>query len=125
GLGECGDAGDAALLMRLLGPRDRDHGEPWPPMVRRAAARAVGRLAQPAELVALLGPLATDRDPGVAREVFEALARVPQDVPAETLWVGRTRTEPAVRRAAERIGSGSGRPDPVSSTRSRGTVPGR
>ncbi|MEV6011561.1 HEAT repeat domain-containing protein [Streptomyces sp. NPDC051976] len=130
GLGECGDAGDAALLMRLLGPRDRDHGESWPPMVRRAAARAVGRLAQPAELVALLGPLATDRDPGVAREVFEALARVPQDVPAETLWVGRTRTEPAVRRAAERIGSGSGRPDPLSPvspgvTSSRGTAPGR
>jgi HEAT repeat protein len=76
-------------------------------MVRRAAARAVGRLAKPAELVGLLGPLATDPDPGVAREVFEALSRVPDDVPAETLWVGRTRTEPAVRRAAERIGSRS------------------
>jgi hypothetical protein len=105
GLGECGDAADAALLMRLLGPRERDQGEPWPPMVRRAAARAVGRLAKPAELVGLLGPLATDQDPGVAREVFEALARVPDDVPVETLWVGRTRTEPAVRRAAERIGT--------------------
>ncbi|MET9223155.1 HEAT repeat domain-containing protein [Streptomyces sp. NPDC003300] len=123
GLGECGDASDAALLTRLLGPRERDHAENWPPMVRRAAARAIGRLAKPAELVGLLGPLATDPDPGVAREVFEALARVPADVPVETLWVGRTRTEPAVRRAAERIGGRAcERTVPTSSP---GTVPGR
>jgi hypothetical protein len=95
GLGECGDAADAAQLARLL-PDPR-------PQVRRAAAGAVGRLAKPYELVPLLGPLANDRDPGVAREVFEALARVPCDVPPETVWIGRTRTEPAVRRLAERI----------------------
>ncbi|MYS18981.1 HEAT repeat-containing protein, partial [Streptomyces sp. DvalAA-14] len=95
GLGECGDAADAPQLARLL-------GDPHP-IVRRAAARAVGRLAKPDELVGLLGPLATDADQGVAREVFEALSRVPDDVPAETLWIGRTRTEPAVRALAERI----------------------
>ncbi|SDN25791.1 HEAT repeat domain-containing protein [Actinacidiphila guanduensis] len=95
GLGECGDAADAAQLARLL-PDPR-------PQVRRAAAGAVGRLAKPYELVPLLGPLANDPDPGVAREVFEALARVPCDVPPETVWIGRTRTEPAVRRLAERI----------------------
>jgi HEAT repeat protein len=95
GLGECGDAADAALLARLLtDPR---------PVVRRAAARGVGRLAKPYELVPLLGPLANDSDQRVAREVFEALSRVPQEVPPETLWIGRTRTEPAVRRLAERI----------------------
>lgn len=95
GLGECGDARDAALLTRLLTMEA--------PPVRRAAARAVGRLAKPDELLGLLGPLANDSDPGVAREVFEALARVPDEVPVETLWVGRVRTEPAVRKAAERI----------------------
>jgi hypothetical protein len=129
GLGECGDAADAALLMRLLGPRERDHGEPWPPMVRRAAARAVGRLAKPAELVGLLAPLASDPDPGVAREVFESLARVPDDVPVETLWIGRTRTEPAVRRAAERIVDSAydrtGPAGPATPMNSPGTDPGR
>ncbi|WP_307795069.1 HEAT repeat domain-containing protein [Actinacidiphila acididurans] len=95
GLGECGDAADTELLTRLL-------GRP-PAAVRRAAVHAVGRLAKPEELVGLLGPLANDPDPGVAREVFEALTRVPEGVPAETVWVGRVRSEPAVRRAAERI----------------------
>ncbi len=95
GLGECGDAADAAELARLLA--DPRAG------VRRAAARGVRRLARPSELVPLLGPLANDPDPGVAREVFEGLARVPHEVPPETLWIGRTRTEPAVRRLAERI----------------------
>jgi HEAT repeat protein len=95
GLGECGDAADTELLARLLGRE--------PAAVRRAAARAVGRLAKPEELVGLLAPLANDPDPGVAREVFEALGRAPDGVPAETLWVGRVRGEPAVRRAAERI----------------------
>ncbi|WP_328915967.1 MULTISPECIES: HEAT repeat domain-containing protein [unclassified Streptomyces] len=67
GLGECGDAADTALLARLL----RDPCTE----VRRAAARAVGRLARPEELAALLGPLAGDPDRGVAREVIEALSR--------------------------------------------------
>jgi hypothetical protein len=96
GLGECGDASDVPLLSRLLEPR-------YGPVVRRAVARALGRLATPEELVALLGPLALDHDAGVAREAFEALARVAGQVPAETMWVGRTRPEPAVRRAAERL----------------------
>lgn len=96
GLGECGDASDAALLSQLLELRQGS-------MVRRAVARAVGRLAKAEELVPLLGPLTLDHDPGVAREAFEALARVAGQVPAETLWVGRTRPEPAVRRAAERL----------------------
>jgi HEAT repeat protein len=96
GLGECGDAADTELLARLMGG--------GPPGVRRAAVRAVGRLAKPEELVALLAPLANDPDASVAREVFEALGRAPGGVPPETLWVGRVRREPAVRRAAERIG---------------------
>lgn len=96
GLGECGDAADVPLLAKLLQSR---HG----PVVRRAAARALGRLAKPQDLIPLLGPLALDHDPGVAREAFEALVRVADQVPAETLWVGRTRPEPAVRRAAERL----------------------
>jgi HEAT repeat protein len=110
GLGECGDAADAPQLMRLLA--DRHLAAAAPAAVRRAAVRAVGRLAKPDELVPLLGPLAADPDPGVAREVFEALARVPDAVPVETLWLGRTRTEPSVRRAAERIGGWTERPAP-------------
>ena len=111
GLGECGDAADAALLARLLtDPR---------PLVRRAAARGVGRLAKPYELVPLLGPLANDPDQGVARQVFEALTRVPHEVPPETLWIGRTRTEPAVRRLAERISARARRPYAQSGHRPR------
>ncbi|MCL2551007.1 MAG: HEAT repeat domain-containing protein [Actinomycetia bacterium] len=97
GLGECGDASDARLLAGLLGSAHTP--------VRRAAARGVARLAAQDQLVPLLAPLANDPDAGVAREVFEGLSRVPQDVPPETLWIGRTRTEPAVRRLAERIGA--------------------
>jgi len=97
GLGECGDAGDARLLAGLL---DSPHAA-----VRRAAARGVARLAAPGELVALLSPLANAPDAVVAREAFEGLCRVPQEVPPETLWIGRTRPEPAVRRLAERIGA--------------------
>jgi HEAT repeat protein len=99
GLGECGDASDARLLAGLLGSPHTG--------VRRAAARGVARLAAPGQLVPLLAPLANDPDAGVAREAFEGLSRVPQEVPPETLWIGRTRTEPAVRRIAERIGARS------------------
>jgi HEAT repeat protein len=101
GLGECGDASDVALLSKLLQARSG-------PVVRRAVAHSLGRLAKPGELVPLLGPLALDPDPGVAREAFEALARVAGQVPAETLWVGRTRPEAAVRRAAERLHRAAG-----------------
>jgi HEAT repeat protein len=96
GLGECGDASDVPLLSKLLESK-------YGPVVRRAVARALGRLAKPEHLLVLLGPLTLDHDPGVAREAFEALARVANQVPTETLWVGRTRPEPAVRRAAERL----------------------
>ncbi|MFD3451600.1 HEAT repeat domain-containing protein [Streptomyces sp. NPDC058691] len=99
GLGECGDGTDVPLLLRLV----REARTPWPPVVRRAAVRAVGRLAPREGLLGLLGPLATDTDPGVAREAFEALARVAGEVPPETVWFGRTRPEPAVRKAAERL----------------------
>jgi HEAT repeat protein len=95
GLGECGEAADAALLARLLGDGR--------PAVRRAAARALTRIARAEDLPPLLGPLANDPDPGVAREVFEGLARAPHGVLPETLWIGRTRTEPAVRSLAARI----------------------
>ncbi len=121
GLGECGDAadrsadGDTALLARLL-PDSR-------PSVRKAAVRALGRLAKPHELVPLLGPLANDPDPGVAREVFEALSRVPHEVPPETLWIGRTRTEPAVRRLAERITARAPVYRPTHESAPHGTAP--
>ncbi|WP_329174937.1 hypothetical protein [Streptomyces sp. NBC_01477] len=106
GLGECGDAADVPALMRLLDQRRLS-----PPMVRRAAVRAVGRLAPREELVGLLGPLAMDPDPGAAREVFEALAaRAPGEVPAEIRWIGGVRPEAAVRRAAARIGGGQPSP---------------
>jgi HEAT repeat protein len=96
GLGECGDASDVPLLSKLL-------ESPNGPVVRRAVVRSLGRLAKPEDLIALLGSLALDHDPGVAREAFEALTRVAGQVPAETMWVGRTRPEPAVRRAAQRL----------------------
>jgi hypothetical protein len=99
GLGECGDAADVPLLLRLA----REVRTPWPPVVRRAAVRAAGRLAQQEGLLRHLGPLAMDPDPGVAREAFEALAKVAGEVPVETVWVGRTRPEPGVRKAAERL----------------------
>ncbi|MDF9815528.1 hypothetical protein [Streptomyces sp. SPB162] len=115
GLGECGDASDVAMLLRFT--------EPGPPAraarVRRCAVRALGRLAPADDLVRLLAPLALDPDAGVAREVFDALARVAAQVPAETVWVGRTRSEPAVRRAAERLAPGG------SVRSSRGTDRGR
>ncbi|WUH91104.1 hypothetical protein OG900_13980 [Streptomyces sp. NBC_00433] len=102
GLGECGDAADVPALMRLL-----DQRRSSPPLVRRAAVRAVGRLAPRDDLVGLLGPLAMDPDPGAAREVFEALAaRAPADVPVEIRWIGSVRPEAAVRRAAARIATG-------------------
>lgn len=69
GLGECGDAGDVPVLMRLL-----DRRRPAPAAVRRAAVHAVGRLAPRADLVSLLGPLARDSDPAVVREVSAAFA---------------------------------------------------
>ncbi|MCM2421505.1 hypothetical protein [Streptomyces sp. RKAG293] len=134
GLGECGDATDVPVLLRFTepGPGPGPGSGPGtgpgpgpaarPARVRRCAVRALGRLAPADDLVRLLAPLALDPDPGVAREVFEALARVAAQVPAETVWVGRTRTEPAVRRAAERLAPDAGA-DAVRS--SRGTDRGR
>lgn len=122
GLGECGDVTDVPLLLRFTEPVPMPGRGSPPPRVRRCAVRALGRLAPPDDLVRLLAPLALDHDPGVAREVFEALARVAGEVPAETVWVGRTRTEPAVRRAAERLTPGVGT---ASVRSSRGTDRGR
>lgn len=102
GLGECGDAADVPALMRLLDPH-----RPAEAAVRRAAVHAVGRLAPREELVRLLRPLARDPDPAVAREVFEAWAlRAPAAVPPELRRSGTAHPEPAVRRAAARIGRG-------------------
>jgi len=100
GLGECGDASDVALLGRLAAPRPRTA---WSPLVRRSAVGAIGRLVKPSDLVAVLAPLALDPDPGVAREVFEALVPVAASVPPETIRIGRSRAEPSVRRAADRL----------------------
>ncbi|SNS45938.1 hypothetical protein SAMN05216252_10660 [Actinacidiphila glaucinigra] len=99
GLGECGDASDGPLLLRVA----REVRAPWPPVVRRAAVRAAGRLVPREGLLRQLAPLAVDPDPGVAREAFEALSKVAGQVPVETVWVGRTRPEPGVRKAAERV----------------------
>lgn len=108
GIGECGDTTDIPLLLKLTEPLPPGEA-PWGAVVRRSAAHAVGRLAKPGDLVGLLGPLTLDPDPGVAREAFEALMRVADSVPPETLWVGATRTEPVVRRAAERLRRASAR----------------
>lgn len=118
GLGECGDTTDVALLLRFTEPGPAARAA----RVRRCAVRALGRLAPADDLVRLLAPLALDPDAGVAREVFDALARVAAQVPAETVWVGRTRAEPAVRRAAERLVPDAGA---ASVRRSRGTDRGR
>ncbi|MCZ4120142.1 hypothetical protein [Streptomyces sp. H39-S7] len=118
GLGECGDGTDVPALLRFTEP-----GPPArPPRVRRCAVRALGRLAPAEDLVRLLAPLAPDPDAGVAREVFDALARVAAQVPAETVRAGLTRTEPAVRRAAERLAPDGGA---ASVRSSRGTDRGR
>ncbi|MDX3236471.1 hypothetical protein PV392_12410 [Streptomyces sp. ME03-5709C] len=100
GLGECGDASDVPLLLQLA----RETRAPWPPVVRRAAVRAAGRLVPREELLRQLAPLAEDPDAGVAREAFEALAKVAGQVPPEAVRAGRARSEPGVRKAAERVG---------------------
>ncbi|WP_407645971.1 hypothetical protein [Actinacidiphila oryziradicis] len=113
GLGECGEASDVALLRRLTAPVPP---VAWPPLVRRSAVHAIGRLVRPADRVTVLAPLALDPDPGVAREVFEALLPVAGSVPLETIWLGRAHSESSVRRAADRLlraakSAGHERPD--------------
>ncbi len=99
GLGECGDASDVPLLLRLA----REARAPWPPAVRRAALRAAARLAPRGDLLGTVAPLTADPDEGVARDAFEALAKVAGQVPEATLQLGRTHPEPGVRKAAERV----------------------
>jgi HEAT repeat protein len=127
GLGECGDVTDVPLLLRLAESRPPtwtggDGPPPWTPVVRRCAVRAAGRLALPDELIGLVGRMAMDPDPGVAREAIGALARAEGEVPAGILWFARNRPEPYVRRAAERLVQAG----PLGATppRRRGTGPG-
>ncbi len=98
GLGECGDAGDLPLLASLV----RDGS--WAPAVRRAAVRALGRLAGPARGAELAGPLTAltaDPDPSLAREALDALVAVGAARPAPVAAALR-RPEPPVWRAALR-----------------------
>jgi HEAT repeats len=115
GLGECGDANadDIPLLARLASreahPWDREAAGPvWPPAVRRAAVRALGRLARGEELLKLLVPLLGDETPSVAREAFDALLPVAAEVPEEASRAALGRPEAAVRRAALRLVRASG-----------------
>jgi hypothetical protein len=89
GLGECGDASDLPMLSVLAGDPT------WPPVARRAAVRALGRLAASAaprqgepgredragaepvgrsQTAGELGRLAADDVPSVAREALDALS---------------------------------------------------
>ncbi len=108
GLGECGDASDLPLLARLATrephpwePEER--GPVWPPVVRRAAVRAVGRLASPDDRCRLLLPLVDEPEPSVVREVLDALRPVAGAVPVGPVRAAVDRPEPAVRRAALRL----------------------
>lgn len=111
GLGECGDASDLAMLMVLAGDPS------WAPVARRAAVRALGRLAGGAapgarrtaaegergdeRVLGALTPLAEDASPAVAREALDALGSA-GSVPARVLGAALDRPEPQVRRAALR-----------------------
>jgi hypothetical protein len=115
GLGECGDAntGDVPLLARLAArephPWETESAGPaWPPVVRRAAVRALGRLARPEDLPELLVPLLADETPSVAREVLDALLPVAALLPPGVARGALERPEPAVRRAALRLVRASG-----------------
>lgn len=110
GLGECGDATDVPLLIRLAGrePMAWENGDagatpPWPAVVRRAAVRALGRLAKPGDLPRLLVPLMADATPSVAREAIDALVAVAAEVPDEDAESALRRPEPPVRNAALRL----------------------
>jgi hypothetical protein len=116
GLGECGDAGtgDVPLLARLAAPEPHpwekeSAGPAWPPVVRRAAVRALGRLARTRELPELLVPL-LEREtvPSVVREVLDALLPAASLVEPPVVRRALERPEPAVRRAALRLVRASG-----------------
>jgi hypothetical protein len=115
GLGECGDAADLPMLAVLAGDRT------WPPVARRAAVRALGRLLASAappgapssvrnaaepdadgrQTVRVLTELAGDGVVSVAREAVDALA-VSGNGTLEVLGPAADRPEPAVWRAALR-----------------------
>ncbi len=95
GLGECGDASDAAMLGVLAG----DAG--WAPVVRRAAVRALGRVGRPEDVQRVAPPLAAEEAPGLAREALDALAAV-GGTPPQVLRAALDRPEVPVRKAALR-----------------------
>ncbi len=102
GLGECGDASDLPMLTVLA------EDPSWAPVTRRAAVRALGRLAaraapRPAagETERALGRLVGDDAPSVAREALDALAATGH-ASARLLGEAVGRPEPQVWRAALR-----------------------
>lgn len=98
GLGECGDAGDLALL----GPLAQDAS--FSPAVRRAAVRSIGRLGGPAardRLVPVLAAVAGDPVPSLAREALDALVAV-GGLEHSVLRAALARPEPPVWKAALR-----------------------
>ncbi|MCQ4042883.1 hypothetical protein ACFOSC_03335 [Streptantibioticus rubrisoli] len=95
GLGECGDSSDLPMLQVLAADTT------WAPVARRAAVRALGRLAQPPERVAVLAPLVGDVSPSVARETLDVLAAAECATP-QALAAGLARPETPVWKAALR-----------------------
>ncbi|AEW96430.1 hypothetical protein SCATT_40590 [Streptantibioticus cattleyicolor NRRL 8057 = DSM 46488] len=95
GLGECGDASDAPVLAVLAGDAS------WAPGVRRAAMRALGRVAPAEEVRRVAVPLVAGEPPGLAREALDALTAA-GGAPPEALRAGLARPEPPVWRAALR-----------------------
>ncbi|GGO85703.1 hypothetical protein [Wenjunlia tyrosinilytica] len=113
GLGECGDATDVPLLARLAAvePHPWESGESgpaWPSAVRRAAVRALGKVAPQEQLPQLLVPLLGDVTPSVAREVLDALVPVASAVPVDVAREALARPEVPVHRAALRLLRASG-----------------
>jgi hypothetical protein len=114
GLGECGDVSDLPMLAVLA------EDASWPPVARRAAVRALGRLVAAAdprarsgapgtygggEMARTLARLAADPVPSVAREALDALAATGSARP-ETLRAALESPEPQLRRAALRAARG-------------------
>ncbi len=106
GLGECGEARDAPMLTVLA------EDASWPPVARRAAVRALGRLAAGAlppgraadaadPAARVLASLAGDPLGCVAREALDALVGIGAARPP-VLRAALERAEPEVRRAAVR-----------------------
>ncbi|WP_199239387.1 hypothetical protein [Streptomyces sp. ICBB 8177] len=124
GLGECGDACDLPLLAVLA------EDPSWAPVIRRAAVRALGRLAagpppcprpphgtrtargqgQGLDVAEVLRAAAGDPAAGVAREALDALAAT-GTADLATLLTALERPESPVWRAALRAAEALGRLD--------------